>query len=76
VFTINRAAELIDMTYPTAHSAIRTLEADGVLRERTGKERYQEFQADDVLDALNEDAEDIPSPESFMEADDARFEDW
>lgn len=76
VFTINRAAELIDMTYPAANSAIRTLEEDGLLRERTGKERYQEFQADEVLDALNRSVEDIPSPESFMEREDDRFEEW
>jgi Fic family protein len=76
VFTINRAAELIDMTYQAANSAVRTLEEDGLLRERTGKKRYQEFQADEVLDALNKDVEDIPSPESFMEQEDARFENW
>lgn len=76
VFTIKRAAELIDMTYPAANSAIRALEEDGLLRERTGKERYQEFQADEVLDALNRNVAEIPSPESFMEQDNDRFEKW
>ncbi len=76
VFTIARAAELIDMTYPAANNAIGILEDDGLLRERTGKERYQQFQADEVLDALNRDIENIPSPESFMEQEDTRFEDW
>lgn len=76
VFTVNRAAELIEMSYPAANNAISTLQEDGVLRERTGKERYQEFQADAVLDALNEDVETIPSPEAFMERESDRFEDW
>ena len=76
VFTVSRAAELIDMTYPAANNAIKRLHDDGVLRERTGKERYQEFQADEVLDTLNRHIEDIPSPESFMEQEDARFENW
>ncbi|WP_273836766.1 Fic family protein [Halococcus sp. PRR34] len=76
VFSINRAAELIDMTPPAANSAVGTLEEDGLLWERTGKERYQEFQADEVLDVLNRDIDDIPSPESFMEREDARFKGW
>lgn len=63
VFTISRAAEMIDMSYPAARNAINELEGDGVLRERTGKERYQEFQADEVLDVLNKDIDEIPSPE-------------
>lgn len=76
VFTVNRASELIDMTYQAANNAIKELKNDGILRERTGKQRYQEFQADDVLDTLNADIENIPSPESFLEEDDSRFESW
>jgi len=76
VFTISRAAEMIDMTYPAARSAIQELEEDGVLRERTGKERYQEFQADEVLDALNKDAEEIPPPEELIEDEENLLEDW
>jgi Fic family protein len=75
VFTVNRASEMIDMSYPTANKAISVLVDDGILRERTGKERYQEFQADEVLDALNKDADEIPSPEAFMEEDETRLED-
>jgi Fic family protein len=74
VLTVNRAAELIDMSYPAANNAISTLREDGVLRERTGKERYQEFQADEVLDALNKSIGEIPSPEAFMEREDDRLE--
>jgi hypothetical protein len=62
VFTVSRAAELIDMTYPAANSAVSRLVADDVLEERTGKERYREFQAPEVLDVLNRDADEIPSP--------------
>jgi Fic family protein len=67
IFTINRAAELIDRSYPAANNAIRTLETEGILVERTGQDRYQEFQAIEVLDALNKDIEEIPSPESLIE---------
>lgn len=76
VFTISRAAEMVDMSYPAARNAIQELEEDGVLRERTGKERYQEFQADEVLDALNKSVEDIPAPEELIEAREDPLEDW
>lgn len=76
VFTISRAAEMIDMTYPAARSAIQELEEDGVLRERTGKERYQEFQADEVLDALNKDVEELPSPEALIANEGDQLKDW
>lgn len=75
VFTVNRAAEMIDMSYPAANQAISVLVDDGVLRERTEKKRYREFQADEVLDVLNEDADEIPSPESLLEAEADRLED-
>ncbi|GGN87569.1 Fic family protein [Haloarcula pellucida] len=74
VFTVNRASEMIDMSYPAANQAVSILEDDGVLRERTQKERYREFQADDVLDALNKDADEIPSPEAVIEEEENRFE--
>lgn len=74
VFTVPRAAEMIDMSYPAANGAISILEEDGVLRERTGKERYQEFQADGVLDALNKDTSEIPSPEALIEEDNNRLD--
>jgi len=76
VLTVNRAAELIDMSYPAANSAISTLQDDGVLRERTGKERYQEFQADEVLQALNRDVTELPSPETLMAQEDTRLDEW
>ncbi|WP_435183212.1 Fic family protein [Halobellus sp. EA9] len=75
VFTVNRAAELIDMSYPAANTAVSILEEDGVLRERTQKERYREFQADEVLDALNKDTDEIPSPEELIGQEEDRLED-
>jgi Fic family protein len=62
IFTVSRAAELIDMSYPAANKAVDRLEADGLLRERTGQQRYREFQAMDVLDVLNRDIEETPAP--------------
>lgn len=75
VFTVNRAADMIDMSYPAANKAISILEDDGVLRERTQKERYREFQADGVLDALNENVDNLPSPEELIEKEENRFDD-
>ena len=75
VFTVNRAAEMIDMSYPAANTAVSILEEDGILRERTQKERYREFQADEVLDALNKDTGEIPSPEELIGQEEGRLED-
>lgn len=66
VLTVSRGAELIEMTYPAANDAVSRLVEDGVLEERTGKERYREFQALEVLDVLNRDTDEIPSPGELM----------
>jgi len=60
IFTVSEAADLIDMSYPAANKAVDRLEADGLLEERTGQERYREFQATDVLEILNRDRTEIP----------------
>lgn len=70
VFTVSRASELIDRSYPATNSAIDILEADGIIRERTGKERYREFQAEEVLDILNKSVDEIPSPGQIISEDD------
>ncbi|ELZ16125.1 filamentation induced by cAMP protein fic [Haloterrigena salina JCM 13891] len=62
VFTVSRAAELTDRSYPATNSAIDRLESDGIIRETTGKERYREFQAEEVLNVLNKSVAEIPSP--------------
>lgn len=61
IFTVSKASELIDMSYPAANNAVHRLVDDGVLRETTGQEQYREFQADEVLDILNRSVQDIPS---------------
>jgi Fic family protein len=66
VLTVSRAAELIDMSYPAANTAVDRLESDGILREETGKERYREFQATAVLDVLNRDVEELPTPRDIV----------
>ena len=62
IFTVSRAAELIEMSYPAANKAVTRLEEDGVVAEQTGQERYREFQAMDILDVLNRERSEIPSP--------------
>lgn len=66
IFTVSEAADLIDMSYPAANSAVDQLEADGLLEERTGQERYREFQATEVLDILNRDRTEIPDPGDIL----------
>ena len=51
-FTASEAAEMLDVERTTAYRAIRTLEAEGVLEEVTGNERYQEFRATEVFAIL------------------------
>lgn len=70
VFTVSRAAELIDRSYPATNSAIDIVEGDGIIRERTGKERYREFQAEEVLNILNKSVDEIPSPGQIISEDD------
>jgi len=52
--TTNDVAELLDVTAQTARNVIQELEAQDILTETTGKERYQEFKAVDIFDTLNQ----------------------
>lgn len=47
-----RAAEALGVSAPTARAAIRDLEAQGILREVTGRKWGQLFLADEVLEAV------------------------
>lgn len=47
-----RAAEVLGVSPPTARAAIRDLEAQGMLRERTGRKWGQLFLAEEVLEAV------------------------
>lgn len=62
IFTVSRASELIDRSYPATNNAVAQLESDGIIRETTGKTRYREFQADEVLDVLNKSMDELPLP--------------
>lgn len=55
--TSNDVADLLDVTQQTARNAIQELEAQDVLVETTGKERYQEFKAVDIFEILNQPVE-------------------
>lgn len=50
--TSNEVAEFLDVSPQTARNAINELEAEGILEETTGKQRYQEFKAVDIFDIL------------------------
>jgi Fic family protein len=52
--TTTEVEEMLDVSYQTARNAITTLESEGVLRETTGKERYQEYKAVDIFAVLNQ----------------------
>ena len=56
--TTNDVVELLDVTAQTARNVIQELEAQDVLTERTGKERYQEFRAVDIFDSLDQPLEE------------------
>jgi Fic family protein len=62
LFTVSRASELIERSYPATNSAISILEEDEIIRETTGNSRYREFQSDSVLDVLNKSIEELPEP--------------
>ncbi|WP_026190375.1 Fic family protein [Halomicrobium katesii] len=66
ILTVSRAAELIDMSYQAANKAVDRLEADGVVEELTGQERYREFRANEVLGVLNRGQAEIPAPGELM----------
>ena len=52
--TASDVAELLDVTTQTAQNAIQELEAQDVLTETTGKERYQEFKTVGIFEILDQ----------------------
>jgi Fic family protein len=52
-----RAAEALGVSAPTARAAIRDLEAQGILHERTGRKWGQLFLAEEVLEAVRGETE-------------------
>jgi cell filamentation protein, protein adenylyltransferase len=53
-----RAATLLKVSAPTARAAIRDLEAQGMLREMTGRKWGRRFLAGEILQAAREGIED------------------
>ncbi|GAA0263223.1 Fic family protein [Halobacterium noricense] len=52
--TANDVADLLQVTDQTARNAIRELEANGVLEETTGKQRYREYKAVDIFEIISQ----------------------
>lgn len=65
--TVPTAAERIDMAYPTANTAVTRLVDDGVLIQVGDKERNREFVATEIMDAVECDPENLPSPASVLQ---------
>ncbi len=49
----NTVVDLLDVSDQTARNALSELEANGILEETTGKERYREYKAVDIFDILS-----------------------
>ena len=56
--TAPRAAKVLKVSAPTARAAIRDLEAQGILRELTGRKWRQLFLAGAILQAARGSTED------------------
>ena len=56
--TAPRAAKVLKVSAPTARAAIRDLEAQGILREQTGRKWGQLFLAGSILEAARGSIED------------------
>lgn len=66
--TVPTAADRIDMSYPAANSAVDRLVEDGVLAQvDREKERNREFVATDIMEVVERDGSDLPSPSSVLE---------
>lgn len=65
--TVPTAAERIEMSYPTANSAVDRLVDDGVLIQVEEKERNREFVATDVMEIVERDAAELPSPAEVLQ---------
>jgi len=66
VLTTGDIEDELDVTNTTANTAARKLESEGVLVETTGQERYQEFDAVEVLSVLNRSPDELPAPSELM----------
>jgi Fic family protein len=58
IITISRAEKLLGVTYKAAQQNIEKLEAAGILRETTKKQRNRVYIAQGIMDLLDE--QDLP----------------
>jgi len=65
--TVPRAADRIDMSYPAANNAVDRLVGDGVLLQVKERERNREFVATGVMEIVERDAAELPSPAEVLE---------
>jgi len=66
-FTINEAAEMIEMTYEAAKNAVYRLEDDGVLDEITGKQRHRVYRAEEIMDIVERPGPSLPEPNDLVD---------
>jgi Fic family protein len=52
--TVNRASEVMGISFKSASRTVATLAGAGILREMTGQERYRIFCADEILRLLDQ----------------------
>lgn len=54
IISANDVVEKCEVSHPTAMRILRRLEELGILAEHTGKKRYQQFLATDIMDVLTQ----------------------
>jgi len=59
VITVNKAAEMADITYQAANNNVKKLMDDGVLEEITGRKRNRFFQATEIYDIIRKPLEEL-----------------
>lgn len=57
--TVNEAAEMLDVTYHTANTAVGQLEDDDVLEEITGQRRNRVYRAREVFDVIQKPVDEL-----------------
>jgi len=73
VFTVNRAAEMLDVSYPAANKTVKQLQEDGILVEMTGKSRGRLFRAEEIYEIIRKPLEDLESVDNRAEHRQARL---
>ncbi|MFC4247894.1 Fic family protein [Natribaculum luteum] len=66
-FTVKEISERIDVTYPTANTAVEQLKADGVVTEITGNERNRVFRAEEIMDIVKQEDRKLPDASDLVD---------